>query len=1023
MSLAAQDVGLGARQASGGARFEAPYTLDVETPHVKWARPLPGGPIRVLAVPTVNEGRTLVELAQRVELHLTTVSIDPAWDVNKWTMAFGRNYGARAEQGNLQLIYGYLEAELTGGQAFDVILLQLSHGWERLTPASREALLRRVREGTGLVVVRPFEMEASPLLPLEQPPLPSNGSAVVEPGRPVGGRWRAAVRHYITQGIPIESLPFDYLEHYPYRASDAATVLLEGRYPVAAVAAYGKGRVVALGYRNAGLSPYMPMTARGQVADAHWEYLYALLCRSLIWAAGREASAPGEWKLPAPPPPPARVEGLRVAPGVIAEGGDVRVEWTAPGELAVELADGYGRVIAQGQGASPLRLRAGRPLTHGGFLRVTAAGGAVQLLPVRYAAASREWNDYEVILPWYGPRSYQPWIPAVDEQLRRIGVTTLASPERNFKIIAKADLPGFGIYWYRRDNYLKRKAAFLETGDKRYLTRDVTLQAPEWLEGVKQRLAERVVPLAPLQPLAYYLADESSLTAYADAYDVDWAPAALAGFRDWLRREYGDLKALNASWGASYTRWDDVLPMTTEEAQKHGNYAPWSDHRVYMEQEFVRAFGRARELVREIDPAARASISGTQIPTPHNGCNWYEIDQVLDYLQPYSGGNQDAMHHLFRPGLLLTGFTGYGLTGQQAQYEQWRRLFYGHAGASIFWQYTLLNPDLSLSEQGKALAEAFGRIQSGVGRIFLNSTVREDGVAIHFSMASIRGAWITDGKITAGMGYAQRTSKNFAELMSRRDAWVKELERQGVQFRFLATPQIEGGALDRFRVLILPYSIALSGREARAIERFLDRGGVVYADDQTGRMDERLHWRKPPLWEGGRPGLIRRGPGPVDVKRPVEAEGEFLVTVRNFGESRLVGLLPREKTSVPAPRSSGAVYDLLRGLPAGAQIEASPEAPALWLERRTRVAQLQLDAALSIRLADENGAPVDRSVVRVEVYDPAGRSVRYYGGNVTVVDGQARWEIPWALNDARGRWRVRARDVVSGLEAERVVER
>src|ERR1035438_6911389 len=90
--------------------------------------------------------------------------------------------------------------------------------------------------------------------------------------------------------------------------------------------------------------------------------------------------------------------------------------------------------------------------------------------------------------------------------------------------------------------------------------------------------------------------------------------------------------------------------------------------------------------------------------------------------------DQDAMHHLFRPGLTITGFTGYGSVGSDAQHEQWQRLFYGHSGASIFWHYTLLNPDLALSEQGKALAEAFGRLQSGIGRVFMNSTVHEDGV-------------------------------------------------------------------------------------------------------------------------------------------------------------------------------------------------------------------------------------------------------------------------------------------------------
>ena len=65
----AQDVAVGTRRGTG-AHLETPYTLDIETPHVKWAKPLAGGPIRLLAVPTVSEGRTLVELAQRLSLDL-----------------------------------------------------------------------------------------------------------------------------------------------------------------------------------------------------------------------------------------------------------------------------------------------------------------------------------------------------------------------------------------------------------------------------------------------------------------------------------------------------------------------------------------------------------------------------------------------------------------------------------------------------------------------------------------------------------------------------------------------------------------------------------------------------------------------------------------------------------------------------------------------------------------------------------------------------------------------------------------
>jgi len=53
----------------------------------------------------------------------------------------------------------------------------------------------------------------------------------------------------------------------------------------------------------------------------------------------------------------------------------------------------------------------------------------------------REWNDYEVMLPWFGPKSYQPWIPSVDEQFRKIGITNARDPDRNFKMMVSAHLP------------------------------------------------------------------------------------------------------------------------------------------------------------------------------------------------------------------------------------------------------------------------------------------------------------------------------------------------------------------------------------------------------------------------------------------------------------------------------------------------------------------------------------------------------------------------------------------------------
>lgn len=1072
--LSAQDVGMGRREGDR-TRFEAPYTLDVRTPHINWGADLAGRPLRVLAVPSVQEGRTLVELAQRFPLELTTVTIDPAWDNNKWTMAFGRNYGARAERGDLKLVYSYLEEELASDQEFDVILLPLHHGWEALTPRSREKLQERVEGGTGLVLIRPFASPLSPLVPAEvsvdtEDPDYRNH----EPSRETGA-WLVTGDHYVTRGAPVDSFPIHLLEQYQMREAPGTQVLVKsaGGNPIIAEGRRGKGTVIALGYRNIGLSWRMSMDALAEPVDVYWEYFYSMLGRALVYAAGRApASAPsftspaakwrvraeagtvvregtgapsgmeglapgryfleqleaGDWKVSTlDVAQPDRVDTISVSPAVLAEGNPAVVEFSASRDAEVELLDGFGRVVARAhspaaEGTRRITLTVGRPLTHGGLARVRT-GTAVKQVRVQFAASSRVWDDYEVILPWYGPNSYQPWIPALDEQFRRIGITTLDRADRNFKIIGSVHDPVFGIYWYRREAYEKRKAEFLRTGDKSFLTRDISLNAPDLVDRMRNRFQSSVGDLIPLKPFAYYLADESSVTCYADAYDVDWSPDDLRAFRAWLQLRYSSLDALNQAWGTAFRNWESVLPMTTAEAQAHGNFAPWAEHRIFMEESFIRAIRQAGEVAREFDPQARASFSGTQVPTAHNGCNWYEIDQAADYLQPYSGGNQDAMHHLFRPSLRLTGFTGYGKVDDDVQHEVWERLFYGHSGASIFWHYTLMNPDLTLSAQGHALAEAFGRMQAGIGRVFMNSEVLEDGVAIHFSMASIRGAWITDGKIVEGVVSANRTSQNFSELMKRRDAWVKDLERQGAQFRFLATPQIEAGELSRYKTLILPYSIALSDREVEAIEQFAAGGGKVYLDDQTGRMDEKCRWRTARLWESLPANFVREGPGDVGIDTRFESGAEGLTTVRSYGNSRLIGFLPKSATEVRLPPAARPRYDLLRGGSAPDRMTVSPSQPLLLLERDTRITSLTIDRDLNVTLRDDQGRPVDRSVVALRVVAPDGNPVRHYSANIEIRNGAGRFEIPFALSDAPGQWLVEGRDVISGLTARQVISR
>jgi hypothetical protein len=88
------------------------------------------------------------------------------------------------------------------------------------------------------------------------------------------------------------------------------------------------------------------------------------------------------------------------------------------------------------------------------------------------------------------------------------------------------------------------------------------------------------------------------------------------------------------------------------------------------------------------------------------------------------------------------------------------------------------------------------------------------------------------------------------------DRWRGALARCGIGFDYIAAEALRGDdlqfayhtslartldddALCRYRVLVLPYTLALSDRSAQRIAKFVRQGGTVLADVLPGLTDER----------------------------------------------------------------------------------------------------------------------------------------------------------------------------------------
>lgn len=568
--------------------------------------------------------------------------------------------------------------------------------------------------------------------------------------------------------------------------------------------------------------------------------------------------------------PPTEIVEIRFAQDRFRLGDEVAGEFQLRGatrgglSLHAGFYDNYGRLLAErqqalgpGARAVPFSFPSRDVLTRLAWVegRIFESGRERQRKRREiFIVQPRRWEDFDVVMYLFGTDPAPGLWPPIERRLREMQVTTLSSyplelsKHANFGVQAQTRISGQeSPDGEARKPYLEQKRRWAETRDKKYLARLYCLNDPAYRKRQEQEIDKLVAPWAPLSPISYYIYEEPSLTCYTDAMDLCFSTYCLTRMREWLKKEYGSLEALNRQWGSAFRRWDDVVPDTTEEAQQRGNYSAWADHRTFMEETYADNYAYVRRLLRRHDPEGLVLLSGTQESVPHNGCDYSRLNYVVDHLNPYTGGNQLEFLQSFNPGLRMSVGTGYGVHGRRTLYNLYNGLFHGFtAGSYIFWQYSILNPDYRFSESAESIRAALEEIRDGgVARLLRTAERANDGIAIHYSFPSIHGAWIVDGHTTGPEeGIGKGAGPTFRKFEANRDGWVNLLKDLGFGFDFVSRQQIEAGELEkrRFRALVLPFSVALTDREVEAIRQFVEGGGALIADGQAGVMDGHARW-------------------------------------------------------------------------------------------------------------------------------------------------------------------------------------
>jgi hypothetical protein len=485
------------------------------------------------------------------------------------------------------------------------------------------------------------------------------------------------------------------------------------------------------------------------------------------------------------------------------------------------------------------------------------------------------------------------------------------------------------------------------------LVRDYCLDDPawqDWARGEMQKIARRN---QVQQPLAYNIRDELSTTISANPFDYDFNPKALAGFHEWLKTQYADLKALNTEWETQFNSWDEIRPFTTDQiknrmasgqalprgnpdwqelqrlkfkpanAQKElarWNFSPWADFRTYMDIALARVLDDLRRSAHEVDPRTPVGIEGTQMPHAFGGYDLWRLAQALDWVEPYDIGNAREIFGSFMAGRPLVT-TVFEQDAPHARRRLWHLLLEGDRGCIVWWSEDCIDwksADYRLTAKAKALAPVLKEMTGPLARLFMRADRERNPIFIHYSQPSIQVDWLLESTVD-GSTWLRRFSSFEADhnrLAKVRNGWLKTFQDLGYSPTFVSTAQIERGDLSRVgdAVLVLPGSRAISEREAEAIRRFLhpDAAGKatreVFWDGAAGQFDERGCLRAKPL-------------APFDQSPAVESE----LVCSSLGTGRPPASIPADIAQYASERLKPASSGALTGWIADCIKPMSPE--------------------------------------------------------------------------------------------------
>ncbi len=344
-----------------------------------------------------------------------------------------------------------------------------------------------------------------------------------------------------------------------------------------------------------------------------------------------------------------------------------------------------------------------------------------------------------------------------------------------------------------------------------------------WKQNFRKVYIDRTDAYKRYGTLAYAIDSESD-------YDVDetWdVPAGREDYRKYLKDRYGDIAALNKSWGSSFTSFDDIGFISLMEAKIGRQPTRWLEQILYKRERFNYAAEFSAALVREFDPGARVSHDIACAPAKPS----FDMPRMVKVIDAFIQSDLEHFDKRNRERLgsgYWFGFYQNEMSEWQIRTKPWESLFQG--GKAIAWWpgNNALTADQSEPYLCfKQASEEIADIRGGADVLLMSGDKRVDPILILWS----HNCWM------AGIYNPLET-----DWFSAMNSFFNLLRRTGLDYECVGEDFLEERLAfgQAQRVLILPASQSISRKAVEKIKTFAAAGGLVIADYRPATMDENL---------------------------------------------------------------------------------------------------------------------------------------------------------------------------------------